>query len=209
MSDTVQTPADAFAGLPPAFAEICALPKWYASRFDLDRPFAAAGHIHASDGFLLVRLPLAGLSSRPEWAEGRQPQTPALWPGWEAAAGPEAPLPDPETMAACSACNGKGRLECFECDGEGLVRCNYDHTHDCPRCGGEGEKSCPGCKGDGKAPAEVGGCRFRAGYVSILWRAGFRSLRVPPDDSKPAVLRAGDLEAAVMPIGKAKGVSGE
>lgn len=118
----------------------CSVDPW---RHSLAAPFPRGGHIFATNGRILIRVPAAGeLADLPERAgsppnpadcipaaDGYQPVE--VPPGWESFK---------EDSAPCETCQGAGIVKkCRNCDGSGEVTClECGHEEDCKDCDGEG-----------------------------------------------------------------------
>jgi hypothetical protein len=184
--------ADPFAGLPAIFRE-CVAP--YTVRYDLTRPWVAGDHVYATDGRILVRVPVAGLA----------PGT--LGPLWNAAAmfdrhpgryAEPIVLPEPggPESTPCAICKGGGQLEC---DARGAYGPGAGPlAFECPVCDGSGRVI------NWESTPVADGYALSARFVHLLRRHGAAvHLPLAPDGSTPsdvpAYFVAGPVEGLVMP----------
>jgi hypothetical protein len=138
------------------------------TRFHLHSPFPVNGHTYATDGRILIRVPLITGTPDieghpknpgkviPENLEGYIPAE--LPPGWQDI---------PQKTTPCERCAATGKLtytvsECKDCQGTGTYECQHcHHESDCETCKGEGQvhtpapggATCPDCEGQGHDPA--------------------------------------------------------
>lgn len=184
------TRPDPFAGLPPLMRE-CAAPD--AVRYDLSAPWADRGHIYATDGRILARVPggsvLPDVLLRIRGVERVPRNVPEMFDEHAPLRGVAFDLPEP---------TGPETVPCDQCKGVG--RHGWDAAFGTPVPGDEDE--CSECDGTGRwpnwEPLEVApGLWMSTRFIRLLRRHGAVVHR--PHGTGPAYFAAGIVEGLVMP----------
>ena len=164
---SVMPVTDHFAGLPAIFRDCANSDNW---RYpDMKRPWVSDGHVYATDGRIIVRVPITGID--PEIVDRLRPQDGQKFPRDPGSIfpvnGPHEPEPvplpaeSPDEYETCDKCGGDGRAEC-----------DLGHVHDCPECDGAGQCA-------NLAQVAVGRYFMSARYVAILRRHGITEVYQP------------------------------
>jgi hypothetical protein len=172
--------------LPAIFAD--AVAHIESMRYNLTAPWKDAHYAYASDGVVLVRVPLGDLDAftvnlLPDAT--KRPDVASIF-----AAGPRSYLSDPMPWPTCitdpvpcTACHGKRFLEggtCRSCGGDGICICSCcEAEHDCGECDGQGDVGpgpCSKCEGAGieweKKGIDVGTANINVVYAAMLYHHG-------------------------------------
>ena len=150
-------------------------------RLNIKRPFSRAGFTWATDGRILVRVPLrADVEENPN-----APHAERLFP--DLADVTFAPLPSvkwPEMPT---------RAECKWCEGRGT-------QHDCPHC----TCTCNECEGTGKDISAAGvivrGLHFNVAYIRLLLALPGLEFTTKPKEGQPAPFRFEGGEGVLVPM---------
>lgn len=183
-------------------------------RYAMHAPFRKGEHVYATDGRIMVRVPIA------EYPDAVTPDnTPPceiLFTEMEAKgfhAGVPAKAPTGAVpMVGCDWCGGTGTVtECRECKGTGIVECYAcGEVEDCDECDGTGEtqngnpQPCANCGSTGQVRGPISGvvmpheCVIDEVFMRILTKQG-ATIYEPIVRTDPARFTAGCAEGFVMP----------
>ena len=178
--------AAVLAKLPPVFAACCG-PN--TARFDLSGPWVTYGFAYATDGRIIVRMPVdAALAAEITAARPKSARAPSNGPKVFAGRWVDTALPPPvyDPGHECSNCKGKGWLAvkaCGACEGSGSTECLTCGEHrDCRDCYGRGfvasakdRMPCRACGGGGIksfASFKIGTMTLAADLVRTIRDAG-------------------------------------
>lgn len=171
-------------------------------------PFLDDHYVCATDGAILVRMPL-----EPDMAFKKHTRSPknigVLFDKCRASNRFE--IPELPALNMCSVCGGKGSLfeqDCQDCDGDGCFD-HGSHTYECKACdgagtapGGDKEVACYNCGALGVLPLAVwiGGAFFDARYLAkIIDLPGIMFNVVPGNSNAAAYFTFDGGEGLLMP----------
>ena len=173
-------------------------------------PWREGGHIYATNGHMLVRIPDDGR----DVAERGQnhPHVQRLFDGVAGVDG-FAPIPsDLPQQSQCEACDGNGwhdGYRCGDCDGHGQFD-HGNHNYDCKNCNASGqieaENICSACGGFGSygsvgdtgARTPVGDTGYQTRYLRFL--ATFPGMVLAPNGGHGAPFKFDGGEGIIMPM---------
>lgn len=147
----------------------------YDGRFCLTKPFVQRGHLYATDGRAVVRIPSTDEDTKPPDRQTFPDGAQMFDANWIEPKDELPPLTDltQEVDGPCYC-----QRECPCCDGTGTCVCDdCEDEHDCRKCnsrGVTGQVGCPECNGRGEikvqipAPQLISGLWIHGKYASIL-----------------------------------------
>jgi hypothetical protein len=197
-------------------------------RRNIHRPWRAGEWVYATDGHVLVRVPVGLAPEVGPWVcpenatklEDRPPNAPGLDRYLEYAPAAWLPMPSlpAQKMETCDICEGLGRyVICADCDGSGAVewrRGRHDYSAECQECDGHGKYGsedtgapCEQCGGTGRVSADDPRTIIQAGP----WKIGIdlaRKLAAMGADvasertvaADPVLWRSGEHYGLFMPM---------
>ncbi len=148
------------------------------SKYQLDKPFVQNGLKAATDGRLLVVIPV----NETDTPAGKKPfptiKTLFRDYNWKKERfSIKTPERSTKDNIRCDDCYGDGKVhqDCAECGGEGVCnKCVCGYEHDCGKCGGDGYAHtgprCSQCGGTGKGydNQKIGSARFMGKYIAKI-----------------------------------------
>jgi hypothetical protein len=174
------------------------------TRVWLQKPWRDAGHIYATNGHMIVRIPDDGR----EVSANDKSHTKV--PGWFSKhKGCEfIPIPDLLPEPPCEVCDGKGwhdGADCGECEGGKFE--HGSHTYDCMHCGATGriaaESICLTCDGFGttahNSRTAIGNTCYQTRYLKFL--STLPGIMISPNGpSDPCAFRFDGGSGLIMPM---------
>lgn len=210
---TTDVAPDPFRGLHPIFRD-CAGDD---GRFSLARPWRDGGFVYATNGAIVVRVPVTSLGPDVDRnvLEPGERRVPMELASYFTGTFQDDPFDLPDVGPAdrrCLFCEGAGTIKektCTSCHGGGCCTCDCNHRHACGCCDGTGvipSHDCEGCDGSGKGRPEPKGVKVADGvrldrhWIAVLREYGaVVHLPIKPDPFK-GVRETSPLRFTIGPI---------